>query len=91
MRIRWDEAKRQKVLAERNIDFNQLDDLLYNPYLEDRRSEIPELYRIIGFTNEQLTTYIVEYRMDEIGEYIWVITAWKSTKQERKSYEQQIY
>ena len=91
MRVRWDEAKRQRVLAERSIDFGQLKDLLYTPYLEDQRSEQPEQYRIIGFANEKLTTFIVEYRVDGVGEYIWVITAWKSTKQERRDYEQQIY
>ena len=67
MRVRWDEAKRQRVLAERDIDFEQLNDLLYTPYLEDQRSELPEQYRIIGFTNLKLTTFIVEYRDDEVG------------------------
>ncbi len=32
----------------------------------------------------------VEYRVDEVGDYIWVVTAWKSTKQERKSYEETV-
>jgi uncharacterized DUF497 family protein len=90
MRVRWDEAKRQRVLAERNIDFEQLNDLLYTPYLEDQRSELPEQYRIIGFAGGQLITFIVEYRVDKVEEYIWVVTAWKSTKQECSSYEQQI-
>jgi len=31
MRIRWDEAKRQKILGERNVDFGDLDDLLSQP------------------------------------------------------------
>ncbi|MCY7322398.1 MAG: hypothetical protein LH660_11515 [Phormidesmis sp. CAN_BIN36] len=91
MRVRWDEAKRQRVLAERGIDFGQLNDLLHTPYLEDQRSELPEQYRIIGFVDGQLITFIVEYRVDKVGEYIWVVTAWKSTKQERRSYEQRTY
>ena len=91
MRVRWDEAKRQRVLAERNIDFRQLNDLLLTPYLEDQRSDLPEQYRIIGFADITLTTFIVEYRVDEVGEYIWIVTAWRSTKQERQNYEQQIY
>jgi uncharacterized DUF497 family protein len=91
MRIRWDEAKRQKILAERNLDFEQLNSLLYRPYLEDQRSELPEQYRIIGYADGKLTTFIVEYRFDEAGEYIWIVTAWKSTRQERRSYERQIY
>ena len=42
MRIQWDEAKRQRVLTERDIDFRQLNDLFYKPYIEDQRSEQPE-------------------------------------------------
>ena len=91
MRVQWHEAKRQRVLSERGIDFEQLRELLYMPYLEDQRSEVPEQYRIIGFIHGKLTTFIVEYRIDTIEEYIWVVTAWKSTKQECRSYEQQIY
>jgi uncharacterized DUF497 family protein len=90
MRIQWDEAKRQRVLTERDIDFTQLNDLLYKPYIEDQRSEQPEQYRIVGFADGTLTTFIVEYRVDEVGDYIWVVTAWKSTKQERKSYEETV-
>jgi uncharacterized DUF497 family protein len=91
MNLRWDEAKRQKVLAERYIDFAHLGELLYTPYLEDQRSEQPEQYRIIGFAKGILTTFIVEYRGDRVEEYIWVITAWRSTPQERKAYEQEVY
>lgn len=91
MRIRWDQAKRQRVLAECDIDFAQLNELLYIPYIEDQRSEQLEQYRIIGLADGKLTTFIVEYRVDEVEEYIWVVTAWKSTKQERKSYEERVY
>jgi uncharacterized DUF497 family protein len=91
MNICWDEAKRQRILLERGIDFEALNDLLYKPYLEDRRSEVPEQYRIIGFADGKLTTFIVEYRSDDLGEHIWIVTAWRSTKQEQKSYERRIY
>jgi uncharacterized DUF497 family protein len=89
VRVQWDEGKRQLVLAERNIDFADVENLLLLPYIEDQRSEVPEQYRIIGFAGDLITTFIVEYRNDSIGEFIWVITAWKSTQQERRSYEQE--
>lgn len=89
MRIRWDEGKRQLVLRKRKIDFAQLEDLLCLPYVEDRRSGVPEQYRIIGFAGGRLVTFIVEYRQDELGDFIWVVTAWTSTKQEERSYEQE--
>jgi hypothetical protein len=46
------------------------------------------LSKYVGY--QYLTTFIVEYRSDESGDYIWVVTAWKSIKQEQKSYDQQI-
>lgn len=89
MRIRWDEDKRQFVLRKRRIDFAQIEELLCLPYVEDQRSDDPEQYRIIGFAGGQLVTFIVEYRQDELGEFIWVVTAWNSTKQEEKAYERE--
>ncbi len=76
MRFRWDESKRQLILSERDIDFEQLRDLMDGPYLEDQRSEDPEQYRIVGFADGILTTFIMEYRSDARGDYIWVVTAW---------------
>jgi uncharacterized DUF497 family protein len=91
MRIQWDEEKRQRVLAGRKIDFAQLNDLLYQPYVEDQSLDDPQQYRIIGFAAGGLVTFIVEYREDAIGELIWVVTAWKSTTQEEKAYEQETH
>ncbi|MCB0359677.1 MAG: hypothetical protein KDD44_08575 [Bdellovibrionales bacterium] len=90
MRLRWDESKRQLVLSKRNIDFTQLELLLCLPYLEDCRSDEPEQYRLIGLAADRLLTFIVEYRYDELGEYIWVVTAWSSTTQEKRAYAQLI-
>jgi uncharacterized DUF497 family protein len=89
MRIKWDEDKRQQVLGKRNLDFSELEDLLFLPYIEDQRLDNPEQYRVIGFASGKITTFIVEYREDEVGEFIWVVTAWKSTKQERETYEKE--
>ena len=89
MRIQWDEDKRQKILAERKLDFAELEDLLYQPYVEDQSLSYTEQYRVIGFARGRLVTFIVEYRQDALGEFIWVVTAWGSTLQERKIYEQE--
>lgn len=88
MRIRWDENKRQIVLRKRKIDFAQVENLLSLPYIEDQRLDNIEQYRIIGFANGVLATFIIEYRIDQFGPYLWVITAWKSTSQEKRSYEE---
>ena len=89
MRIQWDEDKRRKILAERTLDFADLEDLLYQPYVEDRSLSYTEQYRVIGFARGRLATFIVEYRQDILGEFIWVVTAWRSTLQEQKAYEQE--
>lgn len=89
MRLRWEDNKHQQILSKRHIDFADFEDLLYLPYVEDQRSDNPEQYRIIGFAAGKITTFIVEYREDEVGELIWIVTAWKSTKQERETYEKE--
>ena len=87
MRIRWDETKRQHVLQRRGIDFARLDDLLCLPFIEDQRNDDPEQYRLTGFIDGRLMTFIVEYRRDALGDFIWVVTAWRATRQEQRAYE----
>lgn len=89
MRIVWDESKRLLVLEKRLIDFSSFSDLLLLPYVEDFRNDDPEQYRIIGFTGSRLVTFIVEYRYDDRGEYIWIVTAWNSTTSEKYIYGQE--
>jgi len=90
VRIRWDEKKRQWVLKRRRIDFATLGDLLSLPYLEDQRSDDPEQYRVIGFVKGKVMTFIIEYREDNLGEFIWIVTAWNSTATEKQAYAQEI-
>ena len=90
MRILWDVTKRRHILTKRKVDFEDLETLFNLPYIEDVRMDEPKQHRIIGFVRGTLTTYIVEYREDKSGEFIWVVTGWKSTKQEKKSYEEEI-
>ena len=90
MRIRWDEHKRQQVLQRRNIDMARLDELLALPYVEDQRNDAPEQYRLIGFVGGRLVTFIVEYREDALGEFLWVVTAWHATSQEQRAYEREV-
>lgn len=90
MRIRWDETKRQEVLRRRQIDLSWLDELLSLPYIENQSSDDPEQYRVIGFVQGRLVTFIIEYRRDAMGKYMWVITAWHATTQEQHDYEREI-
>lgn len=89
MRVKCDAEKREHVLLERGIDLNDLSDAVELPYIEDVRNENPLQFRVIGFARGSLTTFIVEYRRDEVGEFAWVVTAWRSTPQEEQAYEQE--
>ncbi len=91
MRIRWDEKKRREVVTKRSIDFACLDDLLDQPYIEDQLIDDPRQHRIIGLAQGVLTTFVVEHREDETGEFLWVVTGWRSTREERRAYEQETH
>ena len=90
MRIRYDPDKRQEVLRRRQIDFADLPELLALPYVEDQRRDDPEQYRVIGFAQGRLVAFIIEYRQNATGPYLWVVTAWHSTRQEQQAYEREI-
>ncbi|ETW96484.1 hypothetical protein [Candidatus Entotheonella palauensis] len=91
MRIRWHEPKRQQVLSQRQIDVAQLDELFELPYIEDQRNDDPEQYRVIGFAGGRLVSFIIEYREDQFGDFVWVVTAWHATLQEQRAYEREVY
>ena len=88
--ISWDEDKRNKVLSERGIDFEDLEVFFENPYLEEQKNDDPEQYRLVGRLYGGFVTFIVEYEEDDLGELIWVVTAWNSTREERENYEREI-
>jgi hypothetical protein len=67
-----------------------LGELLSLPYIEDQSSDDPEQYRVIGFVQGRLVTFIMEYRQDALGDYLWVVTAWHATSQESQAYEREI-
>ena len=61
-----------------------------HPYYEDFRIDDPSQFRVIGWVEGKLYSIIYEIREDEEGEYYHLVTLWKSTKQEKKLYEENI-
>jgi len=53
-------------------------------YLVDRRPDIPEQYRAIGWCQGRLCSVIFEIRQDRESEDYHLITAWKATKEEEQ-------
>ncbi|WP_324962787.1 hypothetical protein [Oligoflexus sp.] len=63
-------------------------EIFQSDYVIQNKNDDPEQYKAIGFVKGKLVTLIVEVREDDLGEYDWLVTLWKSTSSEAKIYEQ---
>ena len=90
MKILWDENKSEilKANPKRRTSFDEAQIILQD---DDRdmggglKCFDPEQHYAIGFaSNGSLITLIYEFRYDEDGAYIWLVTLWKTTKEEKK-------
>lgn len=90
MRYRFDPRKSEKLRAnpKRGIGFEEVQEVFSHPYYLDQRSDAPEQYRAIGWVGDRLYKVIFEVRGDEEGEYVHLVTLWKSTREERILYEE---
>ena len=90
MRFKYDRKKSEKLKKDprRNIGFNEVQEIWAYPHYVDCRSDDPEQFRAIGWVNGVLYSVIYEIRKDEYGEYYYLVTLWKATKQEEKLYEE---
>jgi uncharacterized DUF497 family protein len=90
MRFEFDPAKSERLRRnpKRGIGFEEAQQLFSQPYYLDRRCDLPEQFRAIGWVAETLYSLIYEVRDDEFGELYHLVTLWKSTREERKLYEE---
>ena len=90
MRFKFDSRKSRKLKADprRQIGFAEVQEIWEHPYYVDSRLDDPEQFRAIGWVRGKLFSVIYEVRKDEEGEYYYLVTLWKSTKQEEKLYEE---
>ena len=90
MRFKFDKRKSETLRRNprRGIGFEEAQELWTRPYYLDQRRDIPEQFRAIGWVGIRLFTVIFEVREDQEGEYCRLVTLWKSTKEERKLYEE---
>jgi uncharacterized DUF497 family protein len=89
--VRFKFSKRKSAELRKNpkrkIGFEEARTLWQQPYYLDQRSDVPEQYRAIGWVEGKLYSVIFEVRNDREGEYYYLVTLWKSTKEERQLYE----
>ena len=88
MRFDFDlgKSRRLRVNPRRGIGFEEAQEIFTRPYYQDRRSDVPEQYRSIGWVGDRLYSVIFEVRQDDEGEYYHLVTLWKSTREEQKLY-----
>ncbi len=89
MRFRFDHNKSRRLREnrKRGIGFEEVQEIFSHPYYEDRRSDDPEQFRVIGRVKARLYSLIYEIREDAVGEYYHLVTLWRATKEERNLYE----
>lgn len=89
MRFRFSKAKSDSLRRnpKRGIGFEEAQEIFEQLYYQDRRSDDPEQYRVIGWVKGRLFTLIFEVREDSVGEYCHLVTLWRATQQERRLYE----
>lgn len=87
MRFKFDPSKSNRLKTKRGRSFTEVQDLFYGPHYVDQRSDDPEQWRAIGWSEGLLYVVIFEEREDEDGPYYHLVTLWKATKEEVKLYE----
>jgi uncharacterized DUF497 family protein len=90
MRVQFDAAKNQEVLQKHGVSLEEAREIFDQAYLVDRKNDDPQQFRAIGWSRGRLCSLIFEIRRDHIGEYYWLVTAWKATKQEEQVYADQV-
>jgi uncharacterized DUF497 family protein len=91
MRFDWDNRKSQLLQQNRGYSLAEVAGVLAGDYVEQIKRDAPEQFIAIGHLENTLLSVIYEIRSDSEGEYIWLITDWRSTKREREIYEQYFY
>ena len=90
MRFRFSKTKSDLLRAnpKRGIGFEEAKSLFAKPHYIDRRNDDPEQFVAIGWVGDRLYSVIFEFREDEAGEVLHLVTLWKSTAEEIKIYEE---
>ena len=90
MRFSFDPVKSKRLRANhrRGIGFEEVQELFSQPYWLDQRSDVSEQHRAVGWVGDRLYSVIFEFREDQDGEILHLVTLWKSTKEEIRLYEE---
>ena len=93
MRIMWDPEKSEwlKKHPKRSTSFEEAKVILEDPSKEiggELKSDELEQYYTVGIAgNGAMVTLVYEFRHDLEGPYIWLVTLWKTTREEKRNLE----
>ena len=90
MRCRFDREKSREVKQKHGVSLKEAQEIFDQVYLVDQRSDDPEQLRAIGWCRGRLCSVIFEVRHDSDGQYYHLITAWKATQEEERSYAENV-
>jgi uncharacterized DUF497 family protein len=90
VRFHFDPSKSERLRKDpkRGIGFEEAHAIFDQPYGQNRVSEMPEQYRVVGWVGQRLYTLIIEPREDDDGEFYHLVTLWKATREEQILYEE---
>lgn len=89
MRFDFDQEK-SRAVKQKHVSLNEAQEIFDQTYIVDQKNGNPEQLRAIGWCRGRLCSVIFEIRHDSRGEYYHLVTAWKATKEEEKSYEENV-
>jgi uncharacterized DUF497 family protein len=90
VRFDCDQKKSRDAKRKHGVDLKEAQEIFDQVYLVDQRRDDPEQFRAIGWSRGQLCSVIFEIRHDSEGEYYHLVTAWKATKEEERSYAENV-
>jgi len=90
MRFVFDKSKSRAVKRKHGVSLKEAQQIFDQAYLVDQRSDDPEQFRAVGWCGGRLCSVIFEIRHDAAGEYHYLVTAWKATKEEEQSYVENV-
>ena len=83
----WDNEKRERVLRDRGIDFEELPALFEGPVVSIRSDRHGETrYVACGFLEDREMVVVCTFRRD----VCWIITARRARRDERKKYHDRL-
>jgi uncharacterized DUF497 family protein len=90
MRCEFDPEKSRAIKRKHGVSLQEAQEIFEQVYIVDQKNDDPEQLRAIGWSGGRLCSVIFEIRRDSGGEHYHLITAWLATKEEERSYAENV-